>query len=131
MIHGLTPKNKPDRAEQRTHYRLPINRWIWNARSLKSIAAQAAGITYAASPALLVGLVAGDSQRIINPQPHPGGNYFSLAHIDQGRMNTQLLAFNSSPGCQVSHVLERLDISRAAIRIAGIINGINTEENIT
>ena len=69
---------------------------IGDASGCKARCAQAAAIALAARSPLLVGLVAGYGQRIVNPQTHAFGNDLRLAHILQRRTNTKSRAFHAS-----------------------------------
>ena len=67
---------------------------------------------------------------VVDPQLDPSGDDLGLAEFDEWCMHPVLIALDSGPGRQIGHSLEGLDISWTAIRIAGVINCIDTDEYI-
>src|SRR5210317_1198564 len=105
--------------------RLDIARGIDYAGIRKTLPAQAATIAFAAGQAFCRGLVARDCQAVVHTQFDSGTDNFTLTHLHQGAVDSQLVALNASPGGEVSHGFEGAYVLGAAIGVTGIIHSIN------
>src|SRR5690606_10462003 len=91
---------------------------VGNTGLLKALLAQAAAIAFATGFTLVIGLITGHSQAVINPQGHALLDDIGLAQVDQRGANMQLVALSARPGSQVCHHFISGYVFGATIRIA-------------
>src|SRR5271167_4442932 len=96
----------------------------------KAGGAQAAGIAFCAGSSLTIGLVARHSHAEIHAQTDAGADYFGLGHVEQRCLDFEARAFHARFGRQLRQTFESFYECRAAVRISGVINGIDAHEDI-
>src|SRR5438094_799040 len=101
---------------------LDVARRVFHAVLGEALEAQQAGVAAAARAAFAVGVVAARRQAVIDAQPQAGADNLGLGEAQQRRVDRQArAALNARLRREVGHLLERLDVFRAAIRIATVI----------
>ena len=116
-------------ASARYHF-MRVSRGVGDAGSDKSFASQPTGVTTATGPSFGVGLVAAHGLHIIDPKRRTALNNLRFGQVLQGRMDLKFYAFNARARSQIGHVLESGDKFGAAIRVTGIINRIDANEDV-
>ena len=76
------------------------------------------------------GLVARHGQTIVDAQGCARPNNVGFAELNQGRMNSEMSTFDPGFGGQIGHVFEGGDVLRPAVRVAGIVDGVDADEDI-
>ena len=97
---------------------------------LKTGAAQAAGFANAAGAPVFVGLVAGDGLAVIDAEFCAGADDFGFGQQHQRGVNAQAPPFDGAAGGEVGHGFKGFDVLRAAVGVAGIIDGVDADENV-
>ena len=85
----------------------------------------AAGLTFGA------GLVAGDGEAIVHAELDSPANDVGFAEFDERCVDMEAGTFGAGFGGQVGQVFKGGDIFRAAVRVAGIIDGVNAQKDVT
>ena len=94
-------------------------------------APQDAGIAGAASQSFRRRIVAAVRQGKIHARLNPGSDDLGLAHMQQRRMNAiPGRPFDSGLGRKIGELFKSLQKFRPAVRIPGIIDGVDPDENI-
>lgn len=110
---------------------LVINR-VPNARFGKAFQAQATRITAAAGDARLVRGITGMRQGIVHAKSGAAANNLSFRHVDQRRVNPKVCRlFHARLRRQVGQVLEGRNELRPAIRVPGVVNRIDADEQVS
>src|SRR5450830_17629 len=107
-----------------------ITRWVRNSGHLEAFCAQSAAVAFPTSAAVIVCLIAGNSQRVIDAKSYASLHDIGLAEVLQRRQDTEALPLYAGLGRQVGHALERLDELWAAVRVAGIIHRVDADKDI-
>src|SRR5262245_30662075 len=104
---------------------------IVRAGVCETLEAQNTGVAVAARDAIAVGVVAGARQRVIDSEVEAELNDLRLRKADQRGVDGQLLlGLDCSARGEIRHRLKRADVLRPAIGIAGVINRVDTKENV-
>lgn len=112
-------------------YTLYVSEWVAQAGLGKTLQTQAAGIALAAGKTFRGRIVAGMRQAVINSQFHSAPDDVGLGHADQRCVYFEFRCpFDSGLGRQIGHRFVRLDVFRPAVRIAGVIKGVDADIDI-
>ncbi len=98
--------------------------------SLEAARAQHAAVAPPARRARRQRIVAAVRQAVIEAQRQAARDDLRLRHRDERRLNAKAPAFDAGLGRQPGRVLERLDELRPAIGIAGVVEGVDADEDI-
>lgn len=102
--------------------------WVWYSSLFKPFYTVKAGIAASAGSSLGVRVIAGDGHAVIHAKAMAGFYDLGFGHLDQGGFNGQDCFFGDPCfGGQIGHGLEGIDKFRAAVRVAGKINGSNPD----
>jgi hypothetical protein len=116
-IHALTSK----RSQKR----------IGDPRLGETLGTQSAGIARPTGPTVGAGIIATAGQPIVDPERQPGADDFGLAHLDQWGMDTiTLTSLDTGGRGQIGQRLEGGDVLGPAVRIAGIVERIDPDEDV-
>src|SRR5579871_1849928 len=106
-------------------------RRIGQPRLLKSFPPQPTAIAAATRPALRIGIVAAERQRVIHAKTRPFPDDFGFRSLQERRVHVEgAAAFHGSLGGQVGEPLKLGEKLWATIRIAAVIDGIGADEQI-
>src|SRR5262245_53796211 len=103
---------------------------IFNVRLFESLLPQQTRVALSARLACWSGIVAAVRQSELQPQRGCEFDDLRLAEMQQRCMDRQLPPLHSGLGGERGHSLVRLDVFRTAIRIARVVERINTQENV-
>src|SRR5579872_2637731 len=113
-----------------TGTRLHVTQRIRDPDLLETTQPEQAGIAVAASLPFWTRVVTAHRQPVIDAEGQSGADDLGLTHRDQGRLNRYLAALDARFSCQIRHLFERLDVFGPAIRVAGIVEGIDADEDV-
>src|SRR5882672_578911 len=108
-----------------------VTRRVGHAGGREAFAPQPAGIAAPAGPALRVGLITGYGQAVVHTEPPALANDLRLAPVDERRVNRESVPLHAGLGGQARQFLKGGDEFRAAIRITGIIDGVDTDDQVS
>ena len=105
------------------------SRRIGGARFVEAARAQAAAVTPAAGAAFRIRIVAAVSELVAEPERKALAHDLGLREPEQRRQNPQRPSVDAGPRRQRRDALERLEIFRTAVRVAGVVQGVDADHD--
>src|SRR6185503_6281989 len=125
---------KPPRTTAKAGWPKPailpsVPRGIGDARGREALAAQPARIAAPARPSLGIGVVARHGEREIHAPLRALADDLRLGHAHERRLDGEAMPLDRSPGREVRHALEGVQVFGAAIGIARIVDRVGPGED--
>ena len=76
-------------------------------------------------------VVATERQRIIDAEAYTALDDLCFGEIDQRRMDRDAMSLDTYFRGEVRHGLERFDVLRPAIRVAGVVDRVDADEDVS